>query len=72
MALNSSASDSLDYFGPADPNRFDFTPLFEDVFLSALPSCILLLSIPFRLFMLRNQPRKVSKSFLHSNKLVSG
>ncbi|KAA8575989.1 hypothetical protein EYC84_006152 [Monilinia fructicola] len=57
-------------FGPAQPVGFDFTPLFEDVILSIVPSAILLLLLPIRIWMLRGQPRKVNSSFLHSNKLL--
>ena len=71
MASNTSdLINGINYFGPSEPEKFDFTPLFEDVLLSTVPSIILLLLIPIRILMLRGQPRKVTKSFLHSNKLV--
>lgn len=57
-------------FGPTVPERFDFTPLFEDTLLSIVPSALLLLVLPARLFFLRDQPRKVLRSSLHSQKLV--
>ncbi|RFU28601.1 hypothetical protein B7463_g7731, partial [Scytalidium lignicola] len=57
-------------FGPTVPGRFDFTPLFEDIFLSIVPSAIFLLLLPIRLFILHKQPRKVLKSTLHSQKIL--
>lgn len=57
-------------FGPTAPGRFDFTPFFEDTLLSIVPSAILLLLLPPRLFILHKQSRKVSRSSLHSQKLV--
>ncbi|KAH8808808.1 putative multidrug resistance-associated protein [Xylogone sp. PMI_703] len=57
-------------FGPTVPGRFDFTPLFEDTFLSILPSAILLILLPARVFALRKQPRKVSRSTIHGNKIL--
>lgn len=57
-------------FGPAQKGRFDFTPLFEDTFLSIVPFAILLLAIPARLAFLRKQRRKVLKSSIHGSKLV--
>ena len=68
-----SNSSSLPYgntFGPAEPGGFDFTTLFENTILSILPSSILLLFLPIRLLWLYSQPRKVSGSSLHGNKLV--
>ena len=71
MASNSSLlQDSLNFIGPAEPNQFDFTPLFEDTFLSIVPSTILLLLLPFRVLILWKKPRKVAKSSLHGNKIV--
>ncbi|KAH8593398.1 putative ATP-binding cassette transporter [Bisporella sp. PMI_857] len=61
---------STDYFGPAQPGQFDFTPLFEDTILSLLPSVILLLLIPLRIWSLSQKPRKVLKSSLHDSKLA--
>jgi hypothetical protein len=57
-------------FGPAARGRFDFTILFEDVFLSIVPSVLLLLIGPPRLWALYQQPLKVKKSPLHESKLV--
>jgi hypothetical protein len=57
-------------FGPAMPDQFDFTSLFENYFFSIVPSAILFLVLPFRLRSLQNRPKKVSRSLLHSNKLV--
>lgn len=57
--------------GPAASGRFDFTILFEDVFLSIVPSVLLLLTGPPRLWALCKQPVKVKKSPLHESKLVS-
>jgi hypothetical protein len=72
MALNASQIYSVTSFGPTTPKEFDFTPLFEDVVLSIVPSAILLLAVPFRVFFLHGKPRKVSWSALHDHKLVSG
>lgn len=72
MASNSSETYSVTSFGPTTPEEFDFTPLFEDIFLSIVPSAILLLSVPFRVFSLRRKERKVSRSALHDQKLVRG
>ncbi|KAG9231678.1 putative multidrug resistance-associated protein [Amylocarpus encephaloides] len=57
-------------FGPAMPDQFDFTSLFENYFFSIVPSAILFLVLPFRLRSLQNRSKKVSRSLLHSNKLV--
>lgn len=38
--------------------------------LSILPSALLILLLPFRIFALHRKPRKVKKSSLHGNKLV--
>ncbi|TGO56919.1 hypothetical protein BELL_1374g00010 [Botrytis elliptica] len=71
MSSNTSSLNiSINDFGPAKSVGFDFTPLFEDVILSIVPSVILLLLLPIRIWMLRGQPRKVNSSFLHSNKLL--
>ncbi|THV45348.1 hypothetical protein BGAL_0499g00020 [Botrytis galanthina] len=71
MSSNTSSFNiSINDFGPAKSVGFDFTPLFEDVILSIVPSVILLLLLPIRIWMLRGQPRKVNSSFLHSNKLL--
>lgn len=72
MASNHSVNGySTASFGPTAPERFDFTPLFEDTLLSIVPSALLLLALPARLLFLRKQPRKVLRSALHSNKLVN-
>ncbi|KAB8290460.1 hypothetical protein EYC80_010891 [Monilinia laxa] len=71
MSNNLSSFDiAIENFGPAQPVGFDFTPLFENVILSIVPSVILLLLLPIRIWMLQGQPRKVNSSFLHSNKLL--
>ncbi|KAK6614850.1 multidrug resistance-associated protein 1 [Botrytis cinerea] len=71
MSSNTSSLDvPINDFGPAKSVGFDFTPLFEDVILSIVPSVILLLLLPIRIWMLHGQPRKVNSSFLHSNKLM--
>ncbi|KAF7857097.1 uncharacterized protein EAF02_011330 [Botrytis sinoallii] len=71
MSSNTSSLNiSVNDFGSAKSVGFDFTPLFEDVILSIVPSVILLFLLPIRIWMLRGQPRKVSSSFLHSNKLL--
>ncbi|KAH7410668.1 putative ATP-binding cassette transporter [Cadophora sp. MPI-SDFR-AT-0126] len=62
--------DGLQIFGPASPDTFDFTPLFENAFLSIAPSAFLLLILPFRLLSLRKESRKVSRSLLQENKLI--
>jgi ATP-binding cassette subfamily C (CFTR/MRP) protein 1 len=62
--------DGLHLFGPAAPQLFDFAPLFENIFLSIVPSALLLAVIPLRLWTLHNQPRKVFSSLLYGNKLV--
>jgi len=59
-----------DEFGPAAVGRFDFTILFEDVFLSLVPSVFLLLLGPLRIFALYKQPLKVKKSLVHESKMV--
>ncbi|KAM0132971.1 hypothetical protein ACHAP3_006261 [Botrytis cinerea] len=71
MSSNTSSLDvPINDFGPAKSVGFDFTPLFEDVILSIVPSVILLILLPIRIWMLHGQPRKVNSSFLHSNKLM--
>lgn len=73
MAFNSTPFEAgLEVFGPQmhGPNHFDFSPLFEYTILSILPSALLLVLLPFRLWSLYGQSRKVSHSFLQSNKLV--
>ncbi|KAL2069425.1 hypothetical protein VTL71DRAFT_14104 [Oculimacula yallundae] len=67
---NTQFNEGLYQFGPASTSTFDFTPLFENSFLSIAPSAILLLVLPFRLFFLQKQTRKVSRSLLQTNKLI--
>jgi len=59
-----------DNFGPAASGRFDFTLLFEDIFLSLVPSVLLLASSVWRISTLYKQPRKVKNSPLYEGKLV--
>ena len=60
-------------FGPAVNaacQKFDFTLFFETVFLSALPSALLIACLPFRLFRLRSVPIKTRGGLLLRFKLV--
>ncbi|KAF7515463.1 hypothetical protein G7054_g14560 [Neopestalotiopsis clavispora] len=63
MIFNSS-SDILaeSSIGPAAPNRFDFTLVFESIVLSIVPSTLFFIIAPQRLFWLIKQPRKVTRS----------
>ena len=73
MASNSTPLEAgFEVFGPQmpAPNHFDFSPLFEYTILSILPSGLLLVLLPFRLWSLHGQSPKVSRSFLHIKKLV--
>jgi len=70
MESNSTLKYSLDSFGPVMPGKFDFTLRFEDTILSIAPSALLLAVLPIRLFLLREETRKVSRSHLYENKLV--
>ena len=70
MSSNFSQPLPINSLGPAEADTFDFTPLFEDTFLSIVPSVILLLSLPYRIYTLQKKPRKVLRSALHGNKLV--
>lgn len=71
MSLNyTTFEDGLHSFGPTTAGKFDFTPLFENTLLSIIPSAVLLLILPLRLRSLHKQPQKVSRSLLHTNKLV--
>ncbi|KAH7346292.1 putative ATP-binding cassette transporter [Rhexocercosporidium sp. MPI-PUGE-AT-0058] len=63
--------EGLHQFGPTTTDIFDFTPLFENIFLSIVPSALLLLVLPFRLFFLRKESKKVSRSLLQGSKLVT-
>jgi ATP-binding cassette, subfamily C (CFTR/MRP), member 1 len=62
MIFNSS-SDILaeSSIGPAAPNRFDFTLVFESIVLSIVPSTLFFIIAPQRLFWLIKQPRKVTR-----------
>lgn len=61
-------------FGPfldiPGKETFDFTLLFEESILSILPSALLLLIVPWRLWKLRNVNRKVKHGHLQTLKLV--
>lgn len=58
-------------FGPAADAAFDFTPLFEDTLFSMIPSALLLLIMPYRVFALRGQRPKVTQGgFLYDSKLL--
>jgi ATP-binding cassette subfamily C (CFTR/MRP) protein 1 len=63
-----------DTFGPwAGPDcrsGFDFTLLFEEVFLSILPLALIISIAPFRIFYLWRRQIKVRKSKLLFTKLV--
>jgi ATP-binding cassette subfamily C (CFTR/MRP) protein 1 len=73
--MSSNSTDfveGLQSFGPSITGHFDFSPLFENSILSILPSALLYLVLPFRLWSLRKEPPKISKSsgVLYGNKLV--
>jgi ATP-binding cassette subfamily C (CFTR/MRP) protein 1 len=57
----------LNYFGPASPTGFDFTPLFEDTILGILPSALLLLALPYRILTLQRAKPKVARGGLLSD-----
>lgn len=59
-----------DEFGPGADGRFDFTILFEDIFLSIVPAVVLLLMAPIRMYSLYKQSLKVKKSTIHESKMV--
>jgi ATP-binding cassette subfamily C (CFTR/MRP) protein 1 len=65
---------ALHSFGPSIAGNFDFSTLFEDSILSILPSTLLLLVLPFRLWSLHKEAPKVDISkparLLYGNKLV--
>jgi ABC-type multidrug transport system fused ATPase/permease subunit len=62
---------SLQSFGPAEATGFDFTPLFENTILSIVPSAILLLAFPYRIFDLQGKRPKVARGgVLHDSKLI--
>jgi ATP-binding cassette, subfamily C (CFTR/MRP), member 1 len=62
-----TADDSL---GPFSNCRFDFTLLFEQYFLSGIPSAILLLACTIRIHQLHRQDQKVAKNHMGLSKLV--
>ena len=67
----SNSSDSS--FGPivhGTRGNFDFTLLFEDSLLAAVPSAILLLTIPARTLWLYSSSKKVTQSSNRVNKVV--
>ncbi|MCJ1399110.1 hypothetical protein MMC11_002312 [Xylographa trunciseda] len=68
MSSNYSSGDTIDIFRPTAPGRFDFTPFFEDIFFSIVPSVILLVLVPYRVISLGREPRKVSRGVLLDNK----
>ncbi|KAH8701001.1 putative multidrug resistance-associated protein [Talaromyces proteolyticus] len=73
LQKNSSGIDAVGLFsiGPAADSGFDFTILFEDVFLSILPSALLLVALPLRMFSLQRSRPKVAKGgILHDCKLL--
>lgn len=74
-AVNSTAYADDNNFGPflefPGIGSFDFTLLFEETILSILPSALLLLLIPPRIFRLWKSPRKVTGSYLRTTKIVS-
>lgn len=76
LEVQQNASVDLDYgntnsFGPAAAGRFDFTPLFEDTMFSVIPSTLLLLALPYRVFSLKSQQPKVARGgFLYDSKLL--
>lgn len=60
-------------FGPSIAKQcraFDFTLLFEQAFLSLVPSILLVLGCIFRLNEILRQDVKTLRSRLHSSKLV--
>ncbi|OQE34379.1 hypothetical protein PENCOP_c018G04493 [Penicillium coprophilum] len=60
---------NLALFGPVTSTGFDFTPLFEDIILSLLPSALFLLILPFRIINLYgHQPKVSSGGFLRESK----
>ncbi|RDW82931.1 cyclic peptide transporter [Coleophoma crateriformis] len=71
MSLNSTNFEEHS-FSLSAIGHFDFSPLFENSILSILPSSLLFLVLPFRLWALRKEPPKISKtpSILYSNKLA--
>lgn len=73
MATNNTAAwQHENSFGPASTARFDFTLLFEYAVLRILPSVLLSLIVPSRLFYLQRQKPRVLDTVLGRAKLVSG
>lgn len=58
-------------FRVTETAAFDFTPIFEDTVLSILPSILLLLVLPYRVYKLYTKRVKVSqRGFLHASKII--
>jgi ATP-binding cassette, subfamily C (CFTR/MRP), member 1 len=75
VALQNGSADyeyaDINSFGPAAAGTFDFTPLFEDTMFSLVPSALLLLVLPYRLYSLKGRRPKVARGgFLHDSKLL--
>lgn len=71
--MNSSLCLSDETFGPGveDCSRtFDFTLKFEDSILSIIPSILLILLAPVRLFFLKGRRRRVGGRAYQVSKLV--
>ncbi|KAL4786969.1 P-loop containing nucleoside triphosphate hydrolase protein [Aspergillus varians] len=59
-------------FGPrvsVTCRTFDFTLVFEDVFLASLPAALFLLCLPFAIWLLRDKGRQIQRSTLLGFKL---
>ena len=62
------------HFGPGNNDchdGFDFTLLFEETILTIGPLSLVLLALPFRLYLLSRTDPKVRLGWLHTLKLVS-
>lgn len=59
-----------DAFGPTAHDRFDFTLLFQDTLLAIVPSVLLIVLVPLRIWILFKQRVKVSRSPIHESKMV--
>ncbi|KAJ5248923.1 hypothetical protein N7468_000374 [Penicillium chermesinum] len=74
LLQNGSSSlqdERLSSFGPVTSLGFDFTPLFEDTIFGLLPSALLLLCLPYRIFSLHSRRPKVNAGgFLKESKLL--
>lgn len=71
--LSTTCGDNL--FGPrvlknTCRSGFDFTLLFEELIFAIVPSALLLLAVPWRLFQLHNAKVKVIRTAFHIVKLV--